>query len=172
MARQRYKTTFLISSSISPVSDAQTIVLQYTRILPVASLCQAEEYELGGLISPFLKHIAKLDESIVLVSDETLQTQPASLVTSRIARYFPQATILISIRNQSQAIQSHYTNESRLPKEPRPPQSTFVSFRSYIDFHLAHPDTGFFRSLDYLALAEAFTHYFRRTGFRYFYSKI
>ena len=90
---------------------------------------------------------------------------------SRISKYFAHSHVLVSIRNQLEAIESHYSNEGRVPKGTKSSNDLFVPFREYLDHYLCHPDDGFFRSLDYLSLINALTHFFSREHMLNYYSR-
>ena len=89
------------------------------------------------------------------------RTTVHSHVAARIHRLFPNAQILITIRNQFTALQSHFLNHAfRLQLTPIDHRSPMIKFSEYLDFCTKRDELSFFNQIDYFKLANAYLHYF------------
>jgi len=121
----------------------------------------SEDFYLENEVKDYISYIHSLDKRKVIISDEGL-TRPASPsygldvfshVAKRLKKYFPDAHVLVTIRNQLTAIPSHYISHGRyLPNTPITGRENYVKFSEYIKFYLKKNDRGFFRQLKYYKL--------------------
>ena len=119
----------------------------------------AENQQLHEEARDFLQLIKESKNNRIIISDETLLGKflPMSVVSDRLNQFFPDAHVLITIRNQSTAIKSFYADSGRFLKgTPISRRGGIqVSFEEYFDFNIDRKN-GFFRSLDYYDLANCF----------------
>ncbi len=121
------------------------------------------EFNIDNLVKPFLEEVSNELEKVstVIVSDETLRSHPHELVARRISRYFPDAKILITIRNQYNAIVSHYVSHGRRLKiSGWTKKNIYVSFNEYFDFHNHFSDEGIFSFFNYYNVAKTYSNIF------------
>lgn len=121
----------------------------------------SEDFYIDNEIQDYISYVYSLDKSKIIISDEGL-TRPASPshgldvfshVAKRLKKYFPDAHVLITIRNQLTAIPSHYISHGRyLPNTPVTGRINYVKFNEYMKYYLKKNDRGFFRQLKYRKL--------------------
>ena len=123
----------------------------------------AENQELHEEARDFLQLVKESKNNRIVISDETLLGRflPLSIVSDRLCQVFPDAHVLITIRNQSTAIKSFYVDSGRFLKgTPISHRGGIqVSFKEYFDFNIDRRD-GFFRILDYYELVNCFINSF------------
>ena len=118
-----------------------------------------EEYSFFEKAQPFQKYAEGFDKAVL--SDEMFRTTVHSHVAARIHKLFPNAQILITIRNQFTALQSHFVNHAfRLQLTPIDHRSPMIKFSEYLDFCTKRDELSFFNQIDYFKLANAYLHYF------------
>jgi len=117
----------------------------------VYGITKAEDYELNDYVHPFLKYINNLDKSKKFVlSDENLLSEVDSIVAKRLKKFFPNASILISIRNQMTAIPSYYLRHyTSLKDVPCANKIKYISFDDYLKFFTNNSSIGFFKKINY-----------------------
>ncbi len=123
-------------------------------------ILHGEDYELEHLIKPFKDLVYSSNEDVIVVSDENIQSDIDSITATRIANYFPDDYILITIRNQISAIMSHYSSTGRLLQFVPKPHVRHVDFDDYLDYHLPNSDRGFFRQIQYDRLVKSYLQIF------------
>jgi Sulfotransferase domain len=128
------------------------------------SITLAENYDLDQYVVPFVSKVKSSPKPVVMISDEMFaEWNVFSLVASRLARYFPDAQILITIRSQFSAIPSYYVSHGRMLKDtPVSQRIRYVTFREYFDFYSKKHNHGHFRHLKYYELARTYAEAFGR----------
>jgi len=125
----------------------------------------AEDYQLDDYCLPFVSMVRAVEQDVVVISDESIRTEVDSLAASRLARYFPEAHIFITTRNQFSAIPSFYVSHGRfVHRSPVSQRSLYVSFREYMDFYLKFHCLGYFREIKYHQLACVYAEKFGRSN--------
>jgi len=98
----------------------------------------------------------------VIISHEGFRSDVNSFVARRLHTTFPSAQILITVRNQVDAITSHYVSIGRhlkgIPHKQR--VNMHVPFDDYFDFNSGSPHRGYFRQLDYDLLRRVYADFF------------
>ena len=117
-----------------------------------------EDHQLGDVVDQFMAKVRAAPEPIAVISDESLRTSEGdSLIIGRLAKIFPGAHILVTVRNQFTAIPSHYASHGRfLKRTPVSRRVKYVRFREYMDFNLDNHYRGFFRHIKYHQFAQSF----------------
>ncbi len=116
-----------------------------------------------------LKLISK--KKINILSDETLCS--ASLkneaVIQRLSKFYPDAKIFFTIRNQYDAAISYYIMHGRtLNKSPKPFLGSFVSFNNWFDYAFAEYQDNFLGELDYYSVISLYEKYFKQKNIKIF----
>lgn len=99
---------------------------------------------------------------IIVISDETLCGSPLdSVVANRFAEAVPDATILITIRNQFTALPSYYSGHGRILKDvPLPYNGSAVSFDNWFNYASDNFENSYFRPLGYYSLFKIYSQSF------------
>tara|TARA_X000000950_G_C13890980_1_gene650842 strand:- start:296 stop:1207 length:912 start_codon:yes stop_codon:yes gene_type:complete len=110
-------------------------------------------------------------KKINILSEETLCT--ASLkneaVIQRLSKFYPDAKIFFTIRNQYDAAISYYINHERtLRKSPKPFLGSFVSFNNWFDYAFEEYENNFLGELDYYSMISLYEKYFKQKNIKIF----
>lgn len=125
------------------------------------AMTTAEDGEVAGLVAGFAEQVRTAPRRTVILSDETLVAQVNSIPARRLAECFPDAHILITVRNQITSIPSFYTSHGRHAKGTAYAHKvTYVTFEEFTAFFRRGPETDFALSLKYHRLAETYRRYF------------
>ena len=104
------------------------------------------------------------DGRVMVYSNEDISRSPLPTVCAdRLARLLPEATVVLVVREQRQAIASWYVNHGAYLKGvPRRYWRRFVSFDAWMQHCLRFPRMGPLRGFDYGALVELYAARFPR----------
>lgn len=114
------------------------------------------------VIQQFISGPSGADPRTVILSDEKISAAPSQ---HAIARRLAMATkaradILITARNQVDAIKSHYGNHGRILKDaPRAFSGQHVSFNDWFDFALERSESSYLRRINYAQVAQIYEEY-------------
>lgn len=121
----------------------------------------AEDYEFQQYTQAFTERVKNAEYNTVIISDENLAFDVASHVARRLKILFPDAHILITIRNQETALISRYSgHEYFLKGTPVDSRVKFISFDEFFDFHIKNHSTGYFRHVKYDDLTKSYASHF------------
>ena len=132
----------------------------------------AESYELDHLAIPFCEIVNSYLESgvSVIISDECLLSykQPFSHVFYRLKKCFPNAEILVTLRNQLTAIPSFYYHEGFFLKSV--PNADFfnrkkiISLSDFLEFYLSSDVNSYLNCLSYEKLLKSLELFFDKSN--------
>ena len=100
-----------------------------------------------------------------ILSDETLGSSCYNNenVIVRIKKFFPNAKIFFTIRNQFDSIKSYYPNHGRILKyAPMPFKGRFIKFNNWFDYEIENLPNNFLGIIQYEPLVKQFEKYFGR----------
>ncbi len=128
------KNLFMKHSDIfyhgNPIPEARTLL---------AKIAHSDEYELEEeKIRAEIEDLHKKAKGKVLIlSEESISASShPSLAAQRLKKFFPDAKIIMSIRNQKTLIESQYENARKLWFAPKPYSKKPVSFENYFEYNL------------------------------------
>ena len=106
-----------------------------------------------------------------ILSDETLGSSCYNNedVIVRIQKFFPNAKIFFTIRNQFDSIKSYYPNHGRILKyAPMPFKGRFIKFKDWFDYEIENLPNNFLGLIQYEPLVKLFEKYFGRKNISIF----
>ncbi len=110
-------------------------------------------------------------EMVNILSDETLGVSCYNNenVLLRIQKFFPNAKIFFTIRNQLDSIKSYYPNIGRILKyAPMPFKGRFIEFNDWFDYEVERLPNNFLGIIQYEPLIKLFEKYFGRKNISIF----
>ncbi len=119
---------------------------------------------LDAMADAFAAMRAAADGRVLVYSNEDISRSPLPTVCAdRLARLLPEATVVLVVREQRQAIASWYVNHGAYLKGvPRRYWRRFVGFDEWMQHCLRFPRMGPLRGFDYAALVELYAARFER----------
>lgn len=101
-------------------------------------------------VETLIREAAKGD--CIVLSSETLVSNAhmRETIARRLKHHFPDARVMLTIRNQISALESYYANHGRILKGvPAPFQGQHVTYENWIEFEFQTRETSYLGLIDY-----------------------
>jgi len=110
-----------------------------------------------------LLNVGNKHKTVAVLSDETIHKDTAKVgwFAGRIKDLFPEAEILLTIRNQPSIIESYYMDSGRILKlQPKPFDNRFITFDAWLEWSWINWENSFLGLIDYQKSIEMYQNKF------------